>query len=195
MPKQRVAKASLSSTMNKKSSRGSGGNAAQTILNVTATLARLSGSKSVPRKNMVAFTKCEGVNGKSTIANSLTKLRKAGLIIMASGVITITDKGVDQADTSGDISYASNKDYHEKVKDKLKLSARSCQLFDELADGRIRDKKEVAAAIACKMNSTWANMLTPLKKLQVIEFGKETINLTDDMFPFGRPGSEQRLSK
>jgi hypothetical protein len=154
---------------------------------VTATLAHASGSNNVPRDKMVAFTKCEGVMGKSTIANSLTKLRKAGLIIMAPGVITITDKGVDQADIRSDMSYASNEEYHKIIKDKMKLSARACKLFDELADGKVHNKKQVAAVIGSKMNSTWANMLTPLKKLRVVEYEKETINLTNDMFPFGRP--------
>jgi hypothetical protein len=35
------------------------------------------------------------------------------------------------------------------------------------------------------MNSTWANMLTPLKKLDIIDFDRETIWLADDMFPVG----------
>lgn len=189
MPKQRAAKASVSPAKKKKSSRAknSGVNATQIILNVTATLAHVSGSKDVPRDKMIAFAKCEGVMGKSTIANALTKLKKAGLIIMNPGIITITDEGMDQADVNSDMNYASNEEYHKVIKKKMKLNARACKLFDELADGKVRNKKEVAAAIGTKMNSTWANMLTPLKKLRVIEFEKETINLTNDMFPFGRP--------
>jgi len=85
------------------------------------------------------------------------------------------------------MSSVSNEDYHEKVKDKFKLTIRARQLFDELSDGRTRNKKEVAAAIGCKMNSTWANMLTPLKKLDIIDVDRETIKLEDDMFPLGRP--------
>ena len=190
MPKGKVAKASLSSAKRKKSGRGNGssGNAVQTILNVTATLATQSSSKpnSVPREKVVAFAKLEGVMAKSTFANGLTALKKAGLITMSAGVITVTDKGVDQAEIT-DMSHASNDEYHEKIKVQLKLTARACQLFGELADGQVHNKKQVATAIGCKMNSTWANMLTLLKQREVIVFDKETINLTDDMFPLGRP--------
>ena len=177
MPKQRAARASVSPAKM---------TATEIILNVTATLAHVSGSNDVPRDKMIAFTKCKGVIGKSTIGNALTKLKKDGLIIMNPGIITITDKGVDQADASTDLNYASNEEYHKMIKEKMKLNARACKLFDELADGKVRNKKEVAAAIGTKMNSTWSNLLTHLKKLGVIVFDKETINLTNDMFPFGR---------
>jgi hypothetical protein len=124
--------------------------------------------------------------GASTFANALTKLKKLNWITMSSGSIDVTDKGMGQAKIT-DMSSVSNEDYHEKVKDKFKLTIRARQLFDELSDGRTRNKKEVAAAIGCKMNSTWANMLTPLKKLDIIDVDRETIKLEDDMFPLGRP--------
>ena len=174
-------------TQSKRSSNGVG--AIQTILNVTATLARLGGSNEVPKEKMVAFVKCQGIVSKSTIANGLTSLKKSGLIIMAPKVITITDKGMNQADSSADLAFATNEEYHKQIQQKMKLSSRACKLMEELADGRVRCKKEVSAAIGCDKlsKSTWANMLTPLKKFKIIEFDRGTIQLTDDMFPFGRP--------
>jgi hypothetical protein len=192
MPKPKVAKGKASATKYSKSSRGksssiSSEGAVQTILNVAATLASLqSDSNSVPRKKVVAFAKFEGVVGTSTFANALTKLKKLNWITMSSGSIDVTDKGMSQANIT-DMSSVSNEDYHEKVKDKFKLKTKARELFDELSDGRKRNKKEVAAAIGCKMNSTWANMLTPLKKFDIIDFDRETIWLADDMFPLGRP--------
>jgi hypothetical protein len=192
MPKPKVAKGKSSATKHSKSSRGkssssSSEGAVQTILNVAATLASLqSDSNSVPRKKVVDFAKLEGVMGTSTFANALTKLKKLNWITMSSGSIDVTDKGMSQAKIT-DMSSVSNEDYHEKVKDKLKLKTKARELFDDLSDGRTRNKKEVAAAIGCKMNSTWANMLTPLKKFGIIDFDRETIWLADDMFPVGRP--------
>jgi hypothetical protein len=192
MPKPRVVKGKSSATKRSKSSRGkssssSSEGAVQTILNVAATLAsQQSDSNSVPRKKVVDFAKLEGVMGASTFANALTRLKKLNWITMSSGSIDVTDKGMAQAKIT-DMSSVSNEDYHEKVKDKFKLTIRARQLFDELSDGRTRNKKEVAAAIGCKMNSTWANMLTPLKKLDIIDVDRETIKLEDDMFPLGRP--------
>ena len=125
--------------------------------------------------------------GKSTIANALTKHKKAGSITFDSKTVTITEAGLEQADVSDDLSFATNEEFHKKIQDSLNLNDRSRQLFAELADGRVHQKKEVAEAMGMKMNSTWANMLTPMKKQSVVIYDRETIQLTDDMFPFGRP--------
>ncbi|VEU38787.1 unnamed protein product [Pseudo-nitzschia multistriata] len=188
MPKGKVAKTSSSSAKRKKPSREktSGGNAAQTVLNVVGTIANQSGSNATPRDKVVAYAKIEGVIGTSTFANALTKLRKQELIILSPKVITITEKGMDQADTT-EISGGTNEDYQKKRIEQLNLRPKSIQLLQELSDGKVHNKKKVAAAIGCKMNSTWANMLTSVKKLQLVKFDRETITLSDDMFPFGRP--------
>eukprot|EP00537_Pseudo-nitzschia_pungens_P005300 CAMPEP_0172377246 /NCGR_PEP_ID=MMETSP1060-20121228/68801_1 /TAXON_ID=37318 /ORGANISM="Pseudo-nitzschia pungens, Strain cf. cingulata" /LENGTH=345 /DNA_ID=CAMNT_0013104923 /DNA_START=517 /DNA_END=1559 /DNA_ORIENTATION=+ len=343
MPKPRVAKASSSSSSSSAkcprqgrgvgrgpSSSGGSNNAAQTILNIVATLANQTNSKTAPRDKVVAHAKLEGVLGKSTFANSLTKLRKQGLVDLSPGIISISDEGLERAQPLSQLSLCNvngngngnNADYLAALKKQLKLSARAsalldelsrlllsrlllllaataccdcllqllaataaaataawdccllrlllaatavvagaavaavvavaatavaavvavaavavavtaavcccggCRgyychwssgcccdcllrlvallfdvllmsvvvpvgeasaLLDELSDGRVHSKKEAAAAIGCTMNSTWANMLTPLKKLKLIRFDRETIELTDDVFPFGRP--------
>jgi len=208
MPKPRVAKASSSSSSSSAkcprqgrgvgrgpSSSGGSNNAAQTILNIVATLANQTNSKTAPRDKVVAHAKLEGVLGKSTFANSLTKLRKQGLVDLSPGIISISDEGLERAQPLSQLSLCNvngngngnNADYLAALKKQLKLSARASALLDELSDGRVHSKKEAAAAIGCTMNSTWANMLTPLKKLKLIRFDRETIELTDDVFPFGRP--------
>ena len=189
-PKQSLPIKAKKTTAKRSTKASSDGSASQTILNVTATLAGLNGSNVVPKDKMFAYVKCEGVMAKSTIANALTKLKREGLLVVTAKEVTITEKGLKRADTSGDLTFATNADYQKKIQENLKIKPRSCDLMAELADGRVRNKKEVAAAIGCKMNSTWANMLTPLKKLKILDFDRDTINLTDDMFPFGRPGIE-----
>lgn len=165
----------------------SGGSATQTILNVTAMLARLSQSNEISREKMVAFVKVEGVTGGSTLRGALAKLKNAGSIVATPTTITITEKGLSQADSSGDLSFSTNQEYQKKIQEQMKVKPKARELTAELADGRVRNKEEVAAALGMKMNSTWRSILAPLKKLDILDYGKDTIWLADNMFPFGRP--------
>ena len=178
--------------MPNKRSTSTGGNAAQTVLNMIASVSQLNGSKDVSRKEVVNYISCQAPMGNSTFLNSLTKLKREGLISTAkTGTITITKKGMDKAIVQ-DMSKATNEDFHKSVKEQLDLTKRQCELFDYLVDGKVHKKKEAAAAIGCKkMNSTWANMLTALKKKGIIEFDRENINLTKKMFPLGMPDDSE----
>lgn len=177
--------------MPSKRSTSTGGNASRTVLNMIASVSQLNGSKDVPRQEVENYISCKAPMGKSTFANSLTKLKKEGLISTSkSGIITINKKGMDNAIVQ-DMSKATNEDFHKSIKEQSKLTERQRDLFDYLKDGKVHNKKEVAAAIGCKMNSTWANMLTKLKKLGIIEFGRDTINLTKKMFPLGMPDDSE----
>lgn len=66
------------------------------------------------------------------------------------------------------------------MKELRKFNQKECQILDELADGQPHPKADVAAAIGYKLNSTFANLLTGLKKAGVIKLGKE-LQLTDEM--------------
>ena len=189
--RKKTTPAKATKTTAKRSSKpSSAGSAAQKVLNVTAMLARLSGCNNVSKEKMIAFVKCEGVTGNSTIRNALAKHKKAGLLVVAPKVITITEEGLSQADINVDLAFANNEEYQKKIQEQMKLKPSACELMQELVGGRVRNKKEVAAALGMKMNSTWRNLLTPLKKLNILAYDKGTIQLTDDMFPFGRPGIE-----
>ena len=188
MPKQRTTNASIRKVSAKR--RNTSGNANKIVLDAIAFVAETFGSKDVSREKMLTFIKAKEPLGKSTIANALTKLKRKGLIIVKPGVVTITPKGMENADASGDMSFTTNESFHKEIKEKFRLPPRQCALFDCLVDGKVHDKKETAAAIGCKINSTWANMLTALKKRGIIEFGRQSINLSNDMFPFGIPDTE-----
>lgn len=82
----------------------------------------------------------------------------------------------------------TNKELQTSIKEQYQLNQKSCQLMDELADGRAHKKEDVATSIGCTLNSTFSNMMTKLKKLDVLEFDRQTMKLTDDMFEVeGRP--------
>ena len=160
--------------------------AALTILNKAAALKLGLGQDKIERKQLSAVT---GIQGKSTIANALTKIKNEGWMIVTPNDVTITDEGVEAADQDAVAAAVkdaprTNAQYLESIKKHHKLSDRAIQLVDYIQDGARYEKEDVAAAIGCKMNSTFSNLLTSLKKLGIIEFDRKTIRLTDKMFPF-----------
>jgi hypothetical protein len=156
--------------------------AAATILNTVAALKAKRGKESIERKKLSALT---GIQGKSTIANALTKLKVNGWMEVTASTPTITDEGMDAADPGAvavDDIPTTNVGFHDAVKKQYKLKAKECDLFDHIADGKTYIKKDVAAAIDCKMNSTFANMMTKLKKHDILEFDRTTMRLHNDMY-------------
>jgi len=185
MPK--VVKAIKKSTKAKLAPSGgsSNGGAHTKILNTVAALQQNLGREEVERKKLPALT---GIQGKSTIANALTKLKNSDWMTVTPTKVSITDKGMANADLSAidQIDLPTNDaDYHESVKNQFGLKPKAIELFDVIADGRPHKKKDVVAALGMKMNSTFANLLTGLKKLNIIEYTASEVQLHADMFPFG----------
>jgi len=182
MTKPTVAKKSVQA---KHQSAGGGkamSGAPQKLLDVVAQLAATSRKDEVCRKQATHMT---GIQGKSTIANAITKLKTFGFVVVTPDTITVTAKGKDAAQPIDPSTIpTNNKEYQELKKDQCKLTAKALELFDVLADGRAHPKADVAAAIGCKLNSTFANLCTKLKKNEIITFDKATIQLSPSMFPF-----------
>jgi hypothetical protein len=185
---KKVIKASQA-TKHKTGSGGAPSGAALTILNTAAALKAKRGKESIERKKLSALT---GIQGKSTIANALTKMKNNGWMEVTPSTLTITFKGMELADPSA-VSMAdiptTNVGFHESIKKQYKLKPKECALMDSIADGKTYIKKNVAAAIGCQMNSTFANMMTNLKKHDILEFDRTTMRLHDEMFPV-EPRSE-----
>lgn len=157
----------------------------QKVLDLVAGLKANLGKEEASRKQIFSMAAI----GKSTFANALTTLKNEALLVVTPATLTITAKGMDQADPEsllGEIAM-TNEDHHQKVKDHHKLKAKACALIDELADGKAKNSKETATKIGLKMNSTFANLKTDLKKKEIVVFDRDTIQLHDEMFPFGRP--------
>lgn len=155
----------------------------QKILDIVAGLKAI-GKDEVTRKQVASLAEL----GKSTFANALTVL-KNGYLIVTPQTLQITEKGLEHTDADaiqGKIAM-TNEQHHEKIMEHFKLKPKARELIAELVDGAEKDKKETAEKIGKKINSTFANMLTDLKKKEIIVFDKKTIKLHDSMFPFGRP--------
>lgn len=67
------------------------------------------------------------------------------------------------------------------MKELHKLKDKQSKILHMLVDGKPHSKKEVAAATGCKMNSTFANLLTGLKKAGTINLLGKEIQLTSEM--------------
>lgn len=190
--------------------RSAGGSAPQTILNVIATLLtvpavanknKMSMTNEVPRTMVAQFATTQGVQGKSTFANALTKLKKEQQIVMhTSSMIEITRKGLASSTPIHDLSAQTNAEYQNKViYTQHALTGNMLRLVQLLQDGQPQSKKTVCVTqLNMKLNSTWSNMLTKLKKMNIVTFDRETIQLSDAMYPLGRdhdprPGGEGRL--
>lgn len=173
-----------------KSTSGGGGVSADgKILNAANAISIRLGIDQVPRKQVAAL--CGIKYNSSTFANGLTKLKKRGSIQFTSEHIIVTEQGRESADPIDSAGIpTTNEEYHELIKEQYKLKGKALDMFDFLSDGREQPTKAVAEAIGCKLNSTFANLKTNMKKLGIITFTKETIKLTDEMFQFGRPEEE-----
>jgi len=183
-----AAKKKKSSDVKHKVSRNGTGlsGAALTILNKAAALKTALGHNSLERTKLTALT---GIHGKSTIANALTKLKNDDLMLVTPEEITITDLGLEMANPAEAQAMLegipiTNAQYHKSVKEQYKLKPKQIEFFDFIADGKIYHKEEVAKRLGMKMNSTFFNLLTSLKKFGIIEYDSKTVRLTDTMMPF-----------
>ena len=166
-----------------------------TILNKAAAMKSL-GQGVLERKKLSALT---GIHGKSTIANALTKIKAHDWMVVTPQTVEITEMGLQVVDTDavqqaiGDIP-TTNAQFLQSIKDQHKLKGKQVELMNYIQDGKRYEKEDVASAIGLKMNSTFSNLLTTLKKLDIIEFDRKTIRLTDKMLPF-EPRAEWTLTK
>lgn len=174
-------------TKHKASNKKSGGKGLkpgeQKILDIVVGLKSI-GKEEAPRKQVFSMANL----GKSTFANALTTL-KNGYLIVTPQTLTITELGMKHADPEamqGTIAM-TNEEHQANVKEHFKLKAKARALIDALADGKAHDTNKTAAKIGMKINSTFANLKTDLKKKSIIVFDRTTIQLHDDMFPFDRP--------
>ncbi len=149
---------------------------------MAAVLTKKFGTKDVSQKKVTMLC---GITGAYTFANALTKLKREGAVIFTGQSIVVTSRGMDMASTNitGISIPTSNTELQESLTDQYKLSEKSRMLIDELSDGLVHKKADATAAIECAMNSTFANMMSKLKKLGIIKFNcHTTMKLTDAMF-------------
>eukprot|EP00536_Pseudo-nitzschia_multiseries_P002980 jgi/Psemu1/184824/e_gw1.42.44.1 len=156
----------------------------QKILNIIAVMMLQMGHTEVSRSLLAMQAKI----ALKSVNNILTKLKQQGLVTMKSGSVSITLEGIEQAESEGVMS-ATNREHQQSTMDAFKLKPKQRQLFEELSDGGVKTKKDVAEAIGTTNMKSFNNLLGPLKKLGILQYDRDTLSLTDHMFIIeGRPG-------
>mmetsp|Transcript_6645 Transcript_6645/g.16756 ORF Transcript_6645/g.16756 Transcript_6645/m.16756 type:complete len:179 (-) Transcript_6645:94-630(-) len=161
----------------------------QKVLDAIATVQfRIPGSTFVPRQQLKALCTALGITGTSTFLNALTDLKNLKLIQVSNrgANIELTDEGSELANTDETLS-ATNTWFHEMKKREAKLTKPGeLAVFDLLKDRQIHSKDEIFKASEYNaMNSTFAGLLTKLKKAKIIKpEGKRGYKMPDTMFPF-----------
>lgn len=132
-----------------------------------------------------------------TLNNSLTKLKKQGLVETHTGVsVSITLCGMEEANVEGRKLCATNQEHQQNTMETLKLTPKQRHLFKELADGRAKSKTDVATSIGTKNIKSFQNILITLKNIGIVAYDRNTVWLTDDMFVVqGRPGGTPTKQK
>lgn len=151
---------------------------------IAGCLLRVPGSTRAPRAEVVAMSK---ITGKSTFANALTELKKMRLILVVSNgtELELTDEGSELADTPEDMP-TDNASHHEAIKEQFELKGEELLVFDLMKDGNTHSREEIFMASGCKAkNSTFANLLTKLKKASILQpTGGNNFKMPATMFPF-----------
>jgi len=131
----------------------------------------------------------------STFANALTKLKRTGLVDTSnSKTLSLTEKGLDAAGGPEAIKPpTSNKEIHDNYRQMIG-GGKPLELFEILAaaSGPMSRSQLARELKVDEKKSTFANALTPLRKLDLLEDvaadgakGK-LLQMPDSAFPFGR---------
>uniref|UniRef100_A0A7S2YDP5 Uncharacterized protein n=1 Tax=Entomoneis paludosa TaxID=265537 RepID=A0A7S2YDP5_9STRA len=158
------------------------GGSKMAIVNALALLKVKWGKDEVTKQELAAAAK---MKMNSTLANALTQLKKEKWIVANGKSIKITPRGMDNADQEAMKRIkipTTNQEHHDEVRSELK--GKKLAVFNALVDGRAHSKDMVRESLGMKKNSTWANMLTALKKSNIIEIvDGARFQLSDQMFP------------
>jgi len=166
---------------------------AQKILNATAHLSS-STTKHVSRKKVAqlcGFPKKESRSYTNQIG--ILKNNKEWIIVVDAETIALTQEGLKHA--HAEPPAVDNNESLEKAKEKLKMG-KGKRVFELLSDGKVYTREEIGKAVGSDhTNRSFNNILGPLKSVGYIDYveknGEKACVMTDDMFPFGRPGSNE----
>ena len=162
---------------------GCKGGANATVLNYLAAMKSKYDINEVDKTKLGALAK---IKGASTLRKALAYHKQNGNIEVVGKMVSITKKGMDEADTTefDNIKIATtNDEKHEQVKEGLKK--KQIELFDAMKDGRVYAKETLRLKLNMENNSTWRKLLASLVNLKIAEYypDSKSIRLTDGMFP------------
>ena len=152
------------------------------------------GNPSPPRKQVALLAEYTCTKSKG-FANALCELKGEGIIRYPdSKTVALTDAGLQSLEAQGVVPPANNAEVHTRIK--TLLTPKQCEIFGALAaHGQAyaysRDEIRVAVGYSCPKSKGWANSLSNLSSLGIIQYPKDPNNpkkkllqLTEMCFPF-----------
>lgn len=129
------------------------------------------------------------IKTKAGFEKNLGILKKQGYVDYPDGkTAVLTQQGIDYVGKV-DPSSLTNESVQEDIKE-LVGGPKAQEIFDALLDGRIHNRKKIAKQLGYDMNklSGYDKNISKMKTLGFIEYSdKESMSLTDQCFPKGRP--------
>lgn len=152
------------------------------VLGALIYLRDVKGLEEAPKESVLVMSKVS----KATFPSLISRMVKKELIEYGStkSYLMITALGEGQAEPL-DLP-TSDEEHHEEIKKELK--GKALQIFEILADGKVHKKFDIMGAIDCKNPSTFAPLVSRnfAKKGYIKYPSKDTMQLTDECFPFSR---------
>jgi hypothetical protein len=155
------------------------------ILSVLATLYQ-RGNKSPEKKKVESLCK---LNSNKTFLNSITQLKKTGMIVADGEAFCLTDKAIASLGDEMISGGGTNEEVHGRILANLK--GKKAALFKILADGKAHDKEDVAQELGFvkegKKQKGFQNLIGEMKKKEgLVEYpSPDTVQLNKEVcFPW-----------
>lgn len=158
------------------------------ILNQTARLGLVfQGS---PPRNFVARLADYKSEEQAGFKKQLSNLKREGYLdLSCKSTMRLTDKGMDFVSAEFADAPVDAAEFLDRIRDFV-TTPKYRQAFDLLADGSTLTRAQLAQKLGYPNANTpgFKKMLSSLKRDAFVEYvGKDSVRLSDDAFPFGRP--------
>eukprot|EP00523_Entomoneis_sp_CCMP467_P011129 CAMPEP_0168724940 /NCGR_PEP_ID=MMETSP0724-20121128/3893_1 /TAXON_ID=265536 /ORGANISM="Amphiprora sp., Strain CCMP467" /LENGTH=199 /DNA_ID=CAMNT_0008771701 /DNA_START=166 /DNA_END=765 /DNA_ORIENTATION=- len=157
-------------------------------------LSVLSGYQAMKVTAVPKIDVCEQCGYKAldtkTFREAMKRLKDRNHIEYHSGkMVSITPSGHEASPVAAAIAPLDNSTMHKRIKEKLAKWPKGAQIFEKLLDGKEHDKKVLCEEVGYKALDTKAfrEPLAFLKKMEWMDSNRGSVQLTDKVFPHGRP--------
>jgi hypothetical protein len=158
------------------------------LLAIIGQITQLHAGKGAPKKIVAARAGYPGGPKTPAFSMAVRRLQKKGLLENKGEDLILTSEGKEIASTCTELEGIASTNEEQQEKMRSKLSNKQQELFALLCNGP-RTRQDLADTMGYESPkvAAFTMLLTRVKKLEFIQFpDKETVELADMAFPFGR---------
>ncbi|KAL3904796.1 MAG: hypothetical protein SGILL_009928 [Bacillariaceae sp.] len=156
----------------------------QRILDFILAMEKKTNSTKISRKMVMAAS---GVKSNTFPVTISTMKNKKGVIDYDKDSVWLTDTGRSKANPDAAQHCLDNETTQDDNIQRFKIGGMALKLFNEMRDGKEHDRAALAQKFGITNKGTYAVLLSNNKKNGVFLVTKQTVQLSDINFPFGRP--------